>query len=215
MRNVLIWSLSLVAALAVGSALALLMPVPEGARQQAPAATVLRQDAAPMVLPAPASLGGPFTLTSHRGETVTEHDFAGRYRLMYFGFTFCPDICPTDLAEMAAALDSLPAEQAERIAPIFISVDPERDTPEVLAGHMPLFSDRLIGLTGTPEAVKQAAEAFKVYYAKQPTADEDFYLVDHSAFIYLMGPEGEPISLIRHDAGVADIAAELQRVLEG
>jgi protein SCO1/2 len=136
-----------------------------------------------------ALIGGPFTLTDQHGARVTEQDFSGRFMLIYFGYTFCPDICPTSLTVMAAALDELPEEQAAQVVPILITVDPARDTVEQLAAYAPLFHPRLVALTGSEEEVRQAARAYRVYY-RVPEAGDDAYLVDHSTFVYLMGPDG-------------------------
>ena len=136
-----------------------------------------------------ALIGGPFTLTDQHGARVTEQDFAGRFMLVYFGYTFCPDICPTSLTVMAAALDQLPEAQAEQVVPILITVDPARDTVEQLADYAPLFHPRLVALTGSEEEVREAARAYRVYY-HVPEEDGDAYLVDHSTFVYLMGPDG-------------------------
>jgi protein SCO1/2 len=136
-----------------------------------------------------ALIGGPFTLTDQHGARVTEQDFAGRFMLVYFGYTFCPDICPTSLTVMAAALDELPQAQAEQVVPILITVDPARDTVEQLAAYAPLFHPRLVALTGSEDEVREAARAYRVYY-HVPEEDDDAYLVDHSTFVYLMGPDG-------------------------
>ena len=136
-----------------------------------------------------ALIGGPFTLIDQHGARVTEQDFAGRFMLVYFGYTFCPDICPTSLTVMAAALDQLPEAQAEQVVPILITVDPARDTVEQLADYAPLFHPRLVALTGSEEEVREAARAYRVYY-HVPEEEGDAYLVDHSTFVYLMGPDG-------------------------
>ena len=136
-----------------------------------------------------ALIGGPFTLTDQHGKRVTEKAFAGRYMLIYFGYTFCPDICPTSLTVMGAALDRLPQEQAEQVVPVFITVDPARDTVEQLAAYAPLFHPRLVALTGSEDEVREAARAWRVYY-HVPDEEGDAYLVDHSTFVYLMGPDG-------------------------
>jgi cytochrome oxidase Cu insertion factor (SCO1/SenC/PrrC family) len=135
-------------------------------------------------------VGGPFELTDQTGHTRTERDFRGKLMLVYFGFTYCPDICPTDLQAIGLALDKLGSD-AERVQPLFITVDPERDTAEHLAQYVPMFHPRLIGLTGNAEAIRKAADAYKVYYAKVSLgkAPGD-YTVDHTAFIYLMDRDG-------------------------
>ena len=133
-------------------------------------------------------IGGPFALTDQTGKPRTDADFRGKLMLVYFGFTYCPDVCPPDLQEIGLAVDQLGAA-GEAVQPVFITVDPERDTPEHLAEYMPYFHPRFVGLTGDTDAIKQAAREYKVYYAKVPTADS--YTVDHSAFIYLMDRDGK------------------------
>ncbi|MEA2935900.1 MAG: hypothetical protein QOD74_2546 [Variibacter sp.] len=134
-------------------------------------------------------IGGPFALIDHTGNARTDADFRGKLMLVYFGFTYCPDVCPTDLQTIGLALDKLGAA-AEKVQPLFITVDPERDTVEQLAPYMPLFHPRLVGLTGAAEAIRSAAAEYRVYYAKVPTKGDD-YTVDHSGFIYLMGIDGK------------------------
>ena len=135
-------------------------------------------------------VGGPFELTDHTGRVRTERDFRGQLMLVYFGFTYCPDICPADLQAIGLALDRL-GNDADRLQPLFITVDPERDTAEHLAEYVKLFHPRLIGLTGSLDAIRKAADAYKVYFAKVPIGKEaGDYTVDHTAFIYLMDREG-------------------------
>ncbi len=148
-----------------------------------------------------ASIGGPFTLTNHRGEAVTEKDFLGKHTLIFFGFTHCPDICPTTMNEIAFALDRL-GDRAKDLNALFVTIDPERDDPEALGDYMELFDKRITGLTGTPEQIAGVAKAFRIFYAKNISADEQarpkedrFYLMDHSTITYLMSPTGE---FIRH-----------------
>jgi protein SCO1/2 len=138
-----------------------------------------------------ALVGGPFALVDQAGNQVTEQDFAGRFMLVYFGYTWCPDFCPMSLTTMVQALDLLAPEQAAQVVPVLITVDPGRDTVEQLAEYVPLFHPRLVGLTGTPEQTAAAARAYRVYFNKVEEGDPDAYLMDHSTFIYLMGPEGE------------------------
>ena len=135
-------------------------------------------------------VGGPFTLIDHTGTSRTERDFRGKLLLIYFGFTYCPDVCPTDLHNIGLALDRLGAE-ADKVQPLFVTVDPERDTPSHLAEYVPMFHPRLIGLTGDAAAIRAAADSYKVYYAKVPSERRDEYTVDHTAFIYLMGIDGK------------------------
>jgi protein SCO1/2 len=136
-------------------------------------------------------VGGPFELTDHTGKPRTERDFRGKLMLVYFGFTWCPDICPTDLQAIGLTLDKLGAD-GDSVQPLFITVDPERDTAAHLAEYVPMFHPRLIGLTGSAEAIRKAADAYKVYYAKvdPPKEDAGYYTVDHTAYIYLMDREG-------------------------
>lgn len=157
-----------------------------------------------------ALVGGPFTLTDQHGAAVTERDFAGRYMLIYFGYTYCPDFCPMSLSNMTQALDLLPPEQAEQVVPIFITVDPERDTVAQLAEYAPLFHPRLVALTGSPAATKAAAQAYRVYFAKAGDDDSDAYLMDHSTFIYLMGPDGRYVRHFAHNAAPEEIAAAIE-----
>lgn len=151
-------------------------------------------------------LGGPFTLVDHTGRTVTERDFAGRALLLYFGYTYCPDVCPTELGTVAAALDAMGPE-AERVTPVFVTIDPERDTPEAMADYVSRFHPRMIGLTGSAEQVAAAARAFRVYYAKVTPRDSSGYLMDHSSFIYFVGPDGRVRSLFRPETAPEAIAA--------
>ncbi|MGH1484256.1 MAG: SCO family protein [Geminicoccales bacterium] len=154
-----------------------------------------------------------FDLVDHTGSSVTDEDFKGRWQLVFFGFTFCPDICPTTLNTVTAVMESL-AEGGDEIAPLFITVDPERDTPEVLAYYVANFDSRIIGLTGSPEQVAAAAKAMRVYYSKAENADApDDYSMDHSAFLYLMGPDGEYVTHFSHQDDVETIVAGIQENL--
>lgn len=171
---------------------------------------------APVRVSGEATIGGPFTLVTHEGETVTNEDFKGRPLLIYFGFTYCPDICPMSLQSLAAALDEMPERQAERFQSVLITIDPERDTPEHLARYVdsPAFPDGLIGLTGTPEQIAEAARAYRVYYAKvEDDGTMADYLMDHTSLIYLMDSEGEFVDVFAHGTTPAQIAARLQRFL--
>ncbi|OYQ32928.1 SCO family protein [Niveispirillum lacus] len=144
---------------------------------------------------APASIGGPFTLTSHDGRIVSDGDFQGRYRLVFFGYTFCPDICPTELQTIAQAMDLMGAAGAD-VQPLFITIDPARDTAPVLADYVPLFHPTIIGLTGTPDQIAAVAKEYRVYFARsQGEPDETQYLMDHSTFAYLMAPDGSFVTV--------------------
>lgn len=137
-----------------------------------------------------ALVGGPFTLTDQTGKRVTDQDFRGRFMLVLFGFTYCPDICPSALQVMAAALDKL-GPKAERITPVLISVDPERDTPAQLAAYVKSFHPRLVGLTGSPAEIEAVVKAYRVYAKKVPDPKSTAgYSIDHSALIYVMAPDG-------------------------
>lgn len=160
-----------------------------------------------------ALVGGPFTLLDQDGRRVTEKDFLGKYMLVFFGYTYCPDVCPTELQVMSAALDQLGAE-AERIQPVFVSIDPARDTPEVLKAYVGNFNPRLLGLTGTPEEVAAMAKAYRVYYAKAGSnGSSTDYLMDHSSIIYLMGPDGRFVKHMAYTTDAAKLASELKETL--
>ncbi len=133
------------------------------------------------------AIGGPFTLVDETGATVTDKEVIATPTLVYFGYTFCPDICPLDAARNAEAVDIL-EEQGLGVTPLFITIDPARDTPEVLAEYTDAVHPRMIGLSGTEDQVKAASLAYKTYYKKQDSGD-DYYLMDHSTFTYLMLPE--------------------------
>jgi cytochrome oxidase Cu insertion factor (SCO1/SenC/PrrC family) len=160
------------------------------------------------------SVGGPFTLTDQTGRTVTDADYRGKWMLVYFGYTFCPDVCPTELQTIAGALDRL-GPDAAKIVPIFITIDPARDTPPVLADYVRLFDKRLVGLTGSDAQIHDVARAYRVYYAKVTQKSSDSYLMDHSSFIYLMSPEGRFRALLQPgetpDAMAARIEAEMRQ----
>lgn len=145
-----------------------------------------------------ARIGGPFTLTDQNGGTVTDRDFAGRYRVMYFGYTFCPDVCPTDMQNVGAAMRLLEKSNpslASRVVPIFVSVDPARDTPEVLKQFVSAFHPRMVGLTGTPEEIARVAKEYGIFFARGK-GTQDGYLMEHSRQIYLMDPAGKPLALL-------------------
>ncbi|WP_440958547.1 SCO family protein [Oceanicaulis sp. LC35] len=173
--------------------------------------------AAPVRMSGEADIGGPFTLVDHTGRTVTDETFAGRPMLIYFGFTYCPDICPTSLQVMAAAMDRLTPEQRAEFQPLLITVDPERDTPEALAAYVnsPAFPESLLGLTGSEDQIREAARAYRVYYRR---VDDDGtlaeYTMDHSSLIYLMGRDGEFVEVFPHQATPDQIASRLQQFLE-
>jgi protein SCO1/2 len=183
-------------------------------------------------------IGGPFELVAHSGETVTDAAFRGKFMLVFFGYTFCPDVCPTDLQVMSQALDLL-GENGEAVQPIFITVDPERDTTEAMSEYVGAFHPRLVGLTGTKKQVAAAAKAyraayFKVFYppfddtedegggeeggkeAAEEDSEEDNedYLVNHSAFTYLMGPDGRYLTVFPHKTTAEEMAKAIAAELE-
>lgn len=161
-----------------------------------------------------AAIGGDFALTNSKGAIVRWGDFAGKYRIVYFGYTFCPDVCPTDMSRVAQGLKALKASdpaKAGKIAAIFITIDPERDTEAVVGEFAAAFSPEIVGVTGTPEQIAATAKAFKVFYAKGEAQPGGGYLVDHSNVVYLFGPDGAPIATLPTDKGGEAVAAELAR----
>lgn len=160
--------------------------------------------------------GGPFELTAHTGETVSSEQFLGRYMLVYFGYSYCPDVCPLDLQKMSVALYQLEQQGYDTtpIQPIFISIDPERDTVEELANYVPDFHPRLLALTGSLDQISAVARDYKVYFAKRAQEGTDDYLMDHSALIFVMDPEGNYVRLFSSRDKPTDIAQSLAPVLE-
>ncbi len=160
-----------------------------------------------------AAIGGAFELTNAAGERVRWEDFRGQYVVLYFGYTFCPDVCPTDMQRMTQGLRQAREQNpdlAGKITPVFITIDPERDTPAVVGEFAAAFADDIVALTGTPEEIAAAAKAFAVYYSRGEETPGG-YLVDHSAIIYLFGPDGEPIATLPTDQGADAVAAEIAR----
>jgi protein SCO1/2 len=161
-----------------------------------------------------AAIGGPFTLTGEDGKPVKSSSFDGKYRLIYFGYTFCPDVCPVDMQTLMKgykAFAKQDAERAARVVPLFITLDPARDTPDVLRQWTDAFDPHLIGLTGTPAQIDAVARQFAIYFKRDAPDKDGAYLVDHARMALLMGPKGEPIALIAHDKDAAAVAAELDR----
>jgi cytochrome oxidase Cu insertion factor (SCO1/SenC/PrrC family) len=154
-------------------------------------------------------VGGPFALIDHTGHPRSDPDFRGKVLVVYFGFTYCPDICPTDLQAIGLALDRLGPE-GDSVQPLFITVDPERDTPDHLAEYVALFHPRLIGLTGDSEAIRKAALAYKVFYAKAAGGNAGSYTIDHTAFIYLIGPAGQYLGFLPPGTGPDRLAQVLR-----
>jgi cytochrome oxidase Cu insertion factor (SCO1/SenC/PrrC family) len=167
--------------------------------------------------PAPSSssrplIGGPFALVDGEGRRVTDQDFRGRFMLVQFGYTHCPDVCPLGLEKVTQALEQMPRDLAERVQPLFITVDPARDTPEVLRAYAGHFHPRLVALTGGEEEVAAAVKAYRVYARKadgQGAEAGGGYLVDHSTFTYVMGPDGGYVAHFGHDATPEAMAERL------
>ncbi|MCW9035181.1 MAG: SCO family protein [Rhodospirillales bacterium] len=165
------------------------------------------------VLPA-IEIGGPFDLVDHTGKAVTQDDYKGKFLLVFFGYTFCPDVCPTNLSIVSDALEIMTPEEKEKVQPLFISVDPERDTVELLQEYVTLFHPQMVGLTGTTENIAKVARSYRAFYAKakESGGDED-YLVDHSATTYLMGPKGEFLTTFSHASDPELVAKGVKKFL--
>jgi protein SCO1/2 len=206
-----IWLLPVITAvIAGGLAITFILLGPGQGGSDAPRAAAVRTSGE-------AQIGGPFTLTNHLGEQVTDESFRGRPMLIYFGFTYCPDVCPASLQVMGAALDQLPAEDAAKFQPLLISVDPERDTPDALADYVSaeVFPENLMGLTGTEEQIRDAAAAYRVFYQRvENDATMAEYLIDHLSVIFLMDANGEFAEIFPHGTAPATIASRLQQFLE-
>jgi protein SCO1 len=158
-------------------------------------------------------IGGPFTLQNGNGKAVTDKDFRGKYMLVYFGYTFCPDVCPTTLNAVADAVDKL-GPAASRIQPLFITVDPKRDTPAVVKQYAAAFGPNIEGLTGTPEEIAAVAKEYRVYYAEHRTGPgPNDYSMDHSSVLYLMSPTGGFVAPVRADQTGDEIAANLKKLM--
>lgn len=151
------------------------------------------------------AIGGPFTLIDETGQEVTEAEVIDGPALIYFGYTFCPDVCPFDAARNAEAVDIL-AARGKVVKPVFVSVDPARDTPEVMAEFTDYIHDDMLGLTGSPEQISDAAKAYKVFYRARIEDDPDYYFVDHTALSYLMTPENGLLAFFRSAPGVGNEA---------
>ena len=162
--------------------------------------------------------GAVFDLVDHDGRAVSDRDYRGSYLLVFFGYSHCPDVCPTSLAALGLAMDALGADGA-RVQPLFVSVDPARDTPERLAAFVGHFHPRLVGLTGTPEQVARAAAAYRARYRRADSngggqgGDGPDYLIDHTAALVLAGPDGRGLAAIPHGAPAADVAAAVRRFM--
>ncbi len=159
-----------------------------------------------------ALVGGAFSLVDHTGRRVTDADYRGKYLLVFFGYTYCPDVCPAELQVMTLALDLL-GDKADRIQPLFITIDPQRDTVDRMKDYVGNFYKTLVGLTGTPEEIAKAAKAYRVYYKKAEVEDDD-YLMDHTSIVYLMDPEGEFIAHFPYGVRPEKMAARIATALK-
>jgi protein SCO1/2 len=157
------------------------------------------------------AIGGPFQLVDQNGKRVSDADLKGKWQLLFFGYTHCPDACPTALNEIALALDRL-GDKRDAVRVVFITVDPERDTPEVLKNYVQSFDASIVALTGSPDQVAQAAKAYRVFYAKHPRPDGG-YEMDHSAVIYVMDPQGRFTATFTPESTADAIAERLQKLL--
>lgn len=161
-----------------------------------------------------ARLGGPLDLVDQDGRRVSERDFAGQYRVIYFGYTYCPDVCPTDLQKVAGALKLLERDApalARRVTPIFVTVDPERDRPAQVKQFVRAFHPRIVGLTGTPAEIAKVEKDFAIFAQKQPGTSPGSYLMEHSTAVYLFDPAGKPLAVLPNDKGPEEIAVDIKR----
>lgn len=174
-----------------GLALALITLSPQNA-------TVSQGQSKPISSPiAGIKIGGPYALTDHTGTPRTDQDYADQYKLIYFGFTYCPAICPTELAKISAVMTKLPPEITQNIQPIFITIDPERDTQNVMKDYVSLFHPKLIGLTGTTDQIKHVKKQYRVFAKKVEDESLSEYTMDHSSYIYFMSPEDTLLGMYR------------------
>lgn len=188
---------------AIPLALALLLPACQAASEPA---------AAPPL--AGATIGGDFTLVDQTGQSRHWADFRGKYAVVYFGYTYCPDVCPTDMQRTAQGLRQFTRAHPDlgsKVRQIFITIDPARDTPAVVGEFVSAFGDDIVGLTGTPEQVQAAGDAFKIYFSRGKDEGGGAYLVDHSNVTYLFGPDGKPLATLPADIGAPAVAQELAK----
>jgi protein SCO1 len=196
-KRLLILALSVVAGLAVAFLAVQVQKRPPGKIADENALIAVTDDA----------FGGPFTLTDHNGKRVSEKDFTGKYRLIYFGFTYCPAICPTELSKITAALNTL-GDKGKDIQPLFITIDPERDTPEKMKSYVSLFHPKLIGLSGSPDEIKSVLKGYKIYAAKRQDESMSDYTMDHSSYIYLIAPDDRLLHIFKME-DKADVMADI------
>ncbi|MFY7836701.1 MAG: SCO family protein [Novosphingobium sp.] len=161
-----------------------------------------------------AAIGGDFTLTGKDGKPVKWSDFDGKYRIVYFGYTFCPDVCPVDLQNIAQGVKLFARENAElaaKIVPVFITIDPQRDTPQIMGAYAANFGPNVVGLTGTQAQIDAVAKKWAVFHSRREGGTPDAYLMDHSRAAFLMGPKGEPIALLPAEQNGKAVAADLAK----
>ncbi len=179
-----------------------------------PAASNGEMEAASEPPLAGAKIGGSFSLINQNGDRITDKDFDGQYRIFYFGFTYCPDVCPIDLSKLMLGLKLAEKDDpaiAQKVQPIFITIDPERDQPKAIKQYVANFHPRLIGLTGTSEEIAAVAEKYVIFYDRRESEGASEYLMDHSRQAYLFGPKGEPLALLPFDGTPREIADEIAR----
>lgn len=200
MRNIkyLVWFLCIIALFALGA-----LYITDSTRRN-----VTGIDTS-MPIATSGEIGGAFTLTDHHGNTVTDQSWPGKFLILYFGFTHCPDVCPTGLNTIIDALNQLPAKDSDNVQPLLITVDPARDTPAVLKEYVALFHPRLTGLTGTEGQIETMKKLFRVYAQKQ--GEDKDYMVNHSAYTYFLNPKGELAGLFGHDITAKEMATEIQK----
>ncbi|GLQ07978.1 SCO family protein [Sneathiella chinensis] len=157
-------------------------------------------------------IGGPFELVNHKGETVTDKDFQGKMMLVFFGYTFCPDVCPTEMQTFVQTLDLL-GEDADQVTPVFITVDPERDSVDVVREFVAAFHPAIVGLTGTPEQITQVKKQYRAYGQKANSEDKEYYLVDHTSFTYLMGRDGSLSTVFSYGTTAEEMAKVIREQL--
>lgn len=158
-------------------------------------------------------IGGPFSLTDQNSQSFTDADLKGRPTLLYFGYSYCPDVCPTSLLLMETAVEILGPSAAQKVNIVFITIDPERDTPQLMKGFVPNFGPTIVGLTGSPDQIAAVARAYKVFYRKVPSRDDGPYLMDHSSIVYLLDRKGRFIEGFTHESTAEDIARALRKIM--
>lgn len=219
-RTLLILVLVLALCLAALAALWMSRPPASRAVLAPPGAAAIRSgepSSEPMALAEGFIPGGPFSLIDQNGAHVTLEHFAGSYIWIFFGYTFCPDICPTTLGNMVVAMEALnelDPNKSARLTPIFVTVDPARDTANVLHDYVGLFHPRLVGLTGSDAEIEDIKQAYKVFAARGENIGEGYYLVDHSAFTYLMGPDGAFVAMFPNEFDPQGVAASISKLMD-